>query len=90
MDHGEADRKRPTIHFLVQYVFVENDNSEAKDDPNRNIGVAQNNLLDNTGTGRAALTHNADFWLPFGLTQSFLKSKSGISPYVLHFRNSYP
>lgn len=55
MDHGKADGVRPTIHFPVQYVFVEDDDSEAQEDPDGHIEVTEQDLLDEAGVGGRGL-----------------------------------
>lgn len=60
MDHGEGNRKRPIVHLLVEDELVVDDDGEAEEDPNGDIGVRENDLLQNTVTERTAFTHLVD------------------------------
>ena len=60
MDHGKRNRKRPIVHLLVENVLVVDDDGEAEEDPNGDIGVRENNLLQNTFTERTTLAHGVD------------------------------
>lgn len=57
MDHGEGNRKRPIVHLLVEDELVVDDDGEAEEDPNGDIGVRENDFLQNTVTERAAFAH---------------------------------
>ena len=46
MDHGEGDRERPVVHFLVEDVFVVDDDGEAEEDPYRYVCVGEDDVLD--------------------------------------------
>lgn len=57
MDHGQGNRKRPIVHLLVEDKLVVDDNGEAEKDPYGDIGVRENDLLQNTVTERTTFTH---------------------------------
>lgn len=57
MDHGECDRKRPIVHLLVEDVFVVDDDGEAQEDPDRDVGVGEEDLLDDSIAKCTAFSH---------------------------------
>lgn len=57
MDHGEGDWERPVVHLLVEDVFVVDDDGEAEEDPNRDIGVGKEDLSDDAFAERATFAH---------------------------------
>ena len=48
MDHGESDGERPVVHLLVEDVLVVDDDGEAEEDPDRDVGVGEDDLLDDS------------------------------------------
>ena len=60
MDHGEGNRKRPIIHLLVENELVVDNDGEAEEDPNGDIGVGEDDLLQNTVTDKTSFAHCAD------------------------------
>lgn len=46
MDHGERDRVRPVVHLAIEDVLVVDDDGEAEEDPNRDVGVGEDDFLE--------------------------------------------
>ncbi|PON88986.1 hypothetical protein TorRG33x02_152150 [Trema orientale] len=45
VDHGEGDGEWPIVHLTVEDVLVVDDDGEAEEDPDRDIGVGEEDLL---------------------------------------------
>lgn len=57
VDHGEGDWERPIVKLLIEDVFVVNDDGEAEEDPNADVGVRQDDVLDDIVAQRATFAH---------------------------------
>lgn len=47
MDHSKRNGKRPVIELSIKNVLVVNNDSETEEDPNGNVGVRENDFLEN-------------------------------------------
>ena len=57
MNHGERDRERPIIHLLIQNELVVNDDGEAEKDPYRDVGIREEDFLQNILGDCSAFPH---------------------------------
>ena len=57
MNHGEGNWEGPIVHLLVEDVLVVDDDGEAEEDPYGDVGVREDNLLDDALTERATFAH---------------------------------
>lgn len=57
MDHGEGDWERPIVKLLIEDVFIVNDDGEAEEYPDADVGVREDDVLDDIVAQRTTFAH---------------------------------
>lgn len=57
VDHGERNWEGPAVHLLVEDVLVVDNDGEAEEDPYGDVGVGEEDLLDDAFAERATFAH---------------------------------
>nr|GMD81584.1 hypothetical protein TorRG33x02_152150 [Ipomoea batatas] len=57
VDHGEGDGVRPVVHLAVEDVLVVDDDSEGEEDPDGDVGVGEDDLLQYTVAQISSAAH---------------------------------
>ena len=57
MDHGEGNGEGPVVELAIENVLVVDDDSEAEEDPDGDVGVGEDDLLEDAVGEVGAFAH---------------------------------